>query len=317
MDGGKKKMSIKKLDKNTDKKVKKKKKLIFFVLTFFISIVFLGSISLCVWHYFKPIALGNDTSSSAKTSESSKVSYKPNSQDSTNIILIATKNNIPKIFFLIRFDAVLSKVKCSALPPQALFTLSKKKDTLSELYRKGGYKNVVNAIENDTQIIINNYIQVEKQSFVKAVDIFGGVENYLDRDITYINEEENSSLNLKMGQQNYDGNILWQLFLYPSWSEGPLKQYVFQTHLTEKLIDTQFNSLLVPSLDGTFTTLVNMIKTDISYLDYQERKPAILFFLEKEGDKAESVLVSGQVNSETKAITVSPSALDLIKLAYK
>jgi LCP family protein required for cell wall assembly len=92
--------------------------------------------------------------------------------------------------------------------------LKKKNKKLNAVYAYDIFKNkdehhamveVQKAIERLLNVKIDYYIKVDLQGFIRVIDLIGGVDIYVDKNMKYDDNKQNLHIRLKKGYQHLDG----------------------------------------------------------------------------------------------------------------
>lgn len=81
----------------------------------------------------------------------------------------------------------------------------KGQDKVNNAYFYGGPELAVRTVENLLEIPIPYYLTVNWAGFIQLVDILGGVDLYVDKDMNYEDPYADLSIHLKQGYQHLDG----------------------------------------------------------------------------------------------------------------
>ena len=92
-------------------------------------------------------------------------------------------------------------------------------DKINALYQKSPEK-TLEAVNEITGLDISYYMVIDNQALIKLVDLIGGVEFYVPRDMKYDDPTQNLHINLKEGLQTIDGNKAEQLLRYRHGNNG-------------------------------------------------------------------------------------------------
>ncbi len=224
-----------------------------------------------------------------------------------NLLLMGSKSKSDTVdtYVLMRFDAVQKVVYLSTLPSDTLSTVNTKTATLSEHYAYGGASQAITAVENAYKILVDRYVHLDKQSFVRLIDMIGGVEYYVPGNL------KSGSTNLLAGVQLLDGRRLYELFTYPKYQDTKREQTIDAVLLA--MLNDGINQNLAQYLDTFYYSLINDLDTNISFYDYSYRKSAIEELLSQKS-KAKVISVSGKTTQN--GFEISEYCKEQFKLYY-
>ena len=78
-------------------------------------------------------------------------------------------------------------------------------DKLNYAYARGGANLLVKTVEEWLDIEIKGYTSINFQGFIDLVDLVGGIDVYVSRDMRYEDPVDGTDIDLKIGQQKLDG----------------------------------------------------------------------------------------------------------------
>lgn len=87
-------------------------------------------------------------------------------------------------------------------------------DRVNAAYARGGPELVMEAVSNLLQVPVQYYVQTDFEGFEKIVDILGGVEITVEREMVYEDKAQDLYINLKPGRQVLDGEKALQYVRY-------------------------------------------------------------------------------------------------------
>ncbi len=136
-------------------------------------------------------------------------------------------------------------------------------------YFKRDMEAFVAFLEKNLCINIDYYGSVDLVAFRNIVDIIGGVEMYVPRDMFYEDPEQDLYIDLKEGYQTLDGDKAEQFIRfrkgYVNADIGRMDaQKIFMTAFMEKFI----SSMNVSTLTQVGTQMLKYVKTDLDLSDY-------------------------------------------------
>ncbi|MCL2106351.1 MAG: LCP family protein [Oscillospiraceae bacterium] len=187
---------------------------------------------------------------------------------SAAFLLSETDDNGKSLRFLalLRADIARQHIDIFALSPQAKAPMDGG-ITLEQALRNGGQKQLKAAVEALTESRVDRYISSRDMGFVKAMNTVGSVTVQVEKRIQYRSSE--FSITLAEGQQRLQGDLTLRYFRYLGTlgEEGLRKQ--------SELLRSILESCLIPknaenpeTMQKRFDTLINLMETDISVLDF-------------------------------------------------
>lgn len=124
-------------------------------------------------------------------------------------------------------------------------------DKINNAYFFGGSKLAVRTVEDFLGIPIQYYVAIKWQGFIKVIDILGGVDLYVDRDMAYEDPYADLSINLHKGYQHLDGHKTGEYVRFRHDELGDIGRVQRQQKFFKALSDQflQFGTLIkIPAL---------------------------------------------------------------------
>ena len=103
-------------------------------------------------------------------------------------------------------DPVPGRAKLISIPRDAYVDIpGYRKDKINAAYPRGGADLLKNTIEQWLDIDIHAYASINFEGFIDLVDLIGGIEVYVPRNMKYDDYADGTSIDLKKGEQVLDG----------------------------------------------------------------------------------------------------------------
>lgn len=238
-----------------------------FLLTFFIAILAVGGVGMFFFNYIqksKEVELSEPTGRTAGIA-----TY----EDSHTILFIldTPDKKCKSTFMLIRSIPKEKKILCVGIPSNSIQLIDGVQYSISEYYDAGGGSYAADFIARQFEIDKPKYVIFDENSFCKLSDIMGGVSYAVSVDIQGFEDTTN--------EQFLNGKQIVTLLSYPLFKDGEKQRASIVGSLMSSMINQADGERLADSLDRNFNTLVDMVTTDITAVDYRARKDAIKFML--------------------------------------
>lgn len=257
-----------------------KKQYRIFILTFFTSFIVLISIGTI----FMMMPDKND-----KKDHSSLLSdtYLPKAQDNLSVLLIGRdrSENNALFFTLLRFDAQHAVLSLAGIPPQTQISVGLQNDTLNRYFQRGGAIDAVRAVKQALRVSVDRYALLDENSLITLADSLQGVEFNLQSDII------NESVNIRKGYQLLDGKRFKDIVLFDA-------EYQLDLELAKELIEQRITPQLIENADTLFTKITGSMETNISFYDFESRKPALRHWIQNYSSRTEIYTFNGQYSDE-------------------
>lgn len=236
-----------------------------FLLTFFIAILAVGGIGLFVFDYIqksKQVELSEPVGKTAGVAE-----Y----EDSHTILFIldTPDKKCKSTFMLIRSIPKEKKILCVGVPSNSIQLMNGVQYSIGEYYESGGGSYACEFIAQQFGIDTPKYVIFDEEAFCKLSDIMGGVSYAVSVDIQGFDDSNT--------EQFLNGKQIVTLLTYPLFKDGEKQRASIVGSLMSSMINQADGTRIADSLDRIFNTLIDMVTTNITAVDYKEKKDAIQF----------------------------------------
>ncbi|MBR7085121.1 MAG: LCP family protein [Oscillospiraceae bacterium] len=233
-----------------------------FLLAFLLGILGIGGIAM---YLFNQISAKNDTRQMVSNVN------KPTEEDNMTLMFVLDepKDACPVTFLTIRVLPLEKKMILISLPSNMLAMVDDRQDTLTNFYRTSGIQGVITAVQNEAGIYPDRYMILNSESFQKICNIFAGV-NYQVPLGTQGFTDSSEPQNLGPAQ-------IEKLITNPFFEAGESERSAVVSDVISEMINQTDYDRIVSSMDSNFRTLINMMTTDVSSIDYSNEKSALKF----------------------------------------
>ncbi|MCI8622246.1 MAG: LCP family protein [Provencibacterium sp.] len=260
----------------------------YFILSFAIGFLLLSVAAMLVVLFIPP----QMETGQAQQNTADGISYLPSNQETLNLLLVVEpREGAQRLYALLRFDPARGQIPVAVLPPGTLVGAQGRLATVESAYTYAGIRRVAAQLEEALGIAVDRYLQLDVQDAVTLVDLLGGVQYRVKKRMVF--NSAGTQTVLEPGPRQLSGNLFGEVLSY-SFPEGELERSSALGNLIASLLNDHSDLLLTAEADSVFQSLVNMGETNVSALDYQERKPAARFMARLSPDAAFSVRLSGQ-----------------------
>lgn len=245
-----------------------------FLLTVLISLIIIGGAALFIFN-----KLDKDKNSSEPDSIDKIEYYTPTAEDSSNLLLILdTKDGAsPITFMVLRIDPEMKRYVCIPIASTSVIDYGGEIMSLTEHYKNGGVIGTKNSLESLLGITIDRYIKMDGGGFQKFCDILGGVQIYVPSDIK----------DMESGEQYLAAAQIQKLVTYREYKNGEQQRMIMVGTIVSSMLNQANGERIAAGLDNSFTTIINMVESDISLIDYSEKSEALKYLLKNSNDPAE------------------------------
>jgi anionic cell wall polymer biosynthesis LytR-Cps2A-Psr (LCP) family protein len=177
-----------------------------------------------------------------------------------------------------------------------------KTETLADIYRYGGAEYVRARMAESLGVTIDRYVRMDSLAFVAAADAVGAVEFELPVALTTGGD---MPVTLAAGTQLLDGAMAARIIHFAGYDGGELARCAIVADLAAAAVNQRMDIALSAVADNIFRTIVNLIDTDISYADYDDRKEAAIFLAKLGQDPGKPLYVEGAYSDDGMVYTLS------------
>ncbi|MGN1480944.1 LCP family glycopolymer transferase [Porcipelethomonas sp.] len=185
----------------------------------------------------------------------------------------------PYTFIVMRSQPVDKKITFMGIQSDMLAGEDNK--PVEDIYLNDGDSEVRNSLEYTLGIQIDRYMTFDSESFKKACNILGGVTFAVPKGISGLPESD--------GEQYLSPEQMEKIISFGGYAGGETQRISTASSLITAMINQTSGKRISENLDNNFETIINMVDSDISAVDYNNRKYAIKFMLKySDPDDSES-----------------------------
>ncbi len=137
-------------------------------------------------------------------------------------------------------------------------------EKITHAFFYGGSSLAVKTVEQLLQIPIHQYIVIDWQAFIEAVDILGGVDLYVENDMDYEDPYADLAIHLNKGYQHLDGNKAGQYVRFRSDELGDIGRVQRQQRFLKAMVEKTMNISTLLKIPSLLHAMNQYIETDIT-----------------------------------------------------
>ncbi len=263
----------KKLDFSSNEK-KNSKRIKYFIVSFAAFTVVLGSISLLMFMKTLDFDLGNLKSSALESTteaESEQTSEIAEMSGKSNILFICADSDGGLLFsFLIKSNMPETRIEVYGISGSTVSEAGGVSLTFDGHYKKFGAAGLREAVKSAYSVNIDRYVKVSEAQFKSFVSKTGDITVNVPAAVS------SGGLSLDAGEQSLSSDLLLKYLKYCSEDE---KNSAFCAFLS-----TVFGEDNLNSMDSLFSYLANNSETDISIVDFTNKKGELSAFINSGGN---------------------------------
>lgn len=163
------------------------------------------------------------------------------------------------------FDPEAHKISLISLPRDTMVLLPGHThyEKLNSAYTYGGVAMAKQSIANLLRIPIHYYALLNWQGFIEVINLVGGVDLYVDKDMYYEDPYANLKIDIKHGYQHLDGNKSGQYVRFRTDELGDIGRVQRQQKFLKALGLQMFSVENIAKIPKILATVKNYVDTDM------------------------------------------------------
>lgn len=252
-----------------------------FLLTIFIGLIVIGGIAYGIYWYFGFGKTEKPPEPIPRTNL--QVTYEDN--HTMLLILDAPDKNCPPTFLLMRSIPIKKELVFIGIPSNSIALVDGEQQSIIKSYQAGGPTAAEDFVKKVFGIEIDRYMKFSSEAFVKVCDIFGGVKYPANADIAgFKNDGSLQDLN----SEQIESFVTYLLF-----PDGESERAFTSAAVVTSMVNQADGQRIADSFDVNFSAVMNMVETDVTSIDYKDRKNAIKNMFENGSSIARAVSLDG------------------------
>lgn len=169
------------------------------------------------------------------------------------------------VIALITVDLNKRRVGVLSIPRDTRVRIPKRGWTkINHAYAYGGIDLLKETVEEFLAIQVNHYINMDYKGFIRLIDLIGGVELYVEKDMKYTDKWAGFYINLKKGYQKLDGNKALQYVRFRNDAEGDIGRIKRQKKFVEAMVDKLRKEEVLSKLPSLAIEAIRFVRTDLT-----------------------------------------------------
>ncbi len=182
-------------------------------------------------------------------------------------------------------------------------------DKMNAAFAYGGAVMAKQTVANLLQVPIHYYALADWRGFIEVVNLIGGVDLYVDRDLYYEDPYADLVIDIKHGFQHMDGTTAGKYVRFRSDELGDIGRVQRQQKFLKAAAEQMFSIQNVTKVGSLLSTLEKYVETDLNTLTMIKAANSFKFF----GDeKVKSCMLYGNFD-DTSGVSYWVTNEDLIK----
>lgn len=201
---------------------------------------------------------------------------------------------------LLSFDPKNNKVALLSIPRDTKIVIMGHRDPqkINAAYTFGGVVGAKQAVANLLNVPIHYYALANWQGFIDFVDLIGGVDLYVEREMKYEDPYADLVIDIKPGSQHMDGKTAGKYVRFRSDELGDIGRVQRQQKFMKAAAKQMFSLQNVTKAGTIYKSLEKYIQTDMDTLTMLRAANSFKFFGE---DRLRSCMLYGEFEDTPSA----------------
>ncbi|MDE5582087.1 MAG: LCP family protein [Ruminococcus sp.] len=253
-----------------------------FLLTIFFGLLIIGGGTYWLYNYLglngkKALKEPQPRAAAVVTEEDSHtvllILDEPEQQCSSTFVLMSSKPKEKKVVFM-------------GIPTNTIAIMDGQQEHIKNLYDRGGAQSAVKFVRDGLRLQVDRYIKFDSASFRKVCDILGGVTYQVNSNIAGFKKDG--------GDEYLNSRQIETLVTYPGFSGREIERAYTASSILSAMVNQTDGKRVADNFKTSFDSVINMVTTDITSVDYKNRQFAIRSMLEYGTTIASFVIMEGE-----------------------
>lgn len=273
-----------------------------FLLTIFFGLLIIGGGAFGIYNYFgfnkdAPLEEPTPRAAAIVTEEDNHTMLlildEPDQKCSSTFVLMRSKPKEKRLLFI-------------GIPTNTISIIDGQQEHIKNSYDRGGPQAAVNFVNQCFGIEVDRYMKFDSESFRKACDILGGVTYFVEPDIAGFKKEG--------GEEYLNSRQIETLVTYPMFNGREVQRAYTASSILSSMVNQADGKRIADNFKTSFDSLINMVTTDVTSVDYKDRQYAIRNMFENGTSIANFLVMDGETSNED--FIPSESFLNDVKSTY-
>ena len=256
-----------------------------YLITIFVGLCIVGGTVFGLYKYF---GIGEEEAPPKPQPRNGIVTASYEDSHTILFILDEPETDCKSTFVLMRSIPRDKKMLFIGIPSNTVALIDDSQQSLSGTYERGGSEAARQFVQSALGVTVDRYMTFDSEAFKKVCDIFGGVSYGVDVDIV--------GLQKGVTEQYLNSSQIEKFVTYPLFADGEFGRSFRVASLISNMINQTDTKRIADSFDMNFETIINMVKTDITSVDYGNRKNAIKYMFSYGSSMGISIVIDGTVS---------------------
>ncbi|MDE5835106.1 MAG: LCP family protein [Ruminococcus sp.] len=257
-----------------------------FLVTIFLGLLIIGGGAYFIYNY---LGLNKSAPLDEPTPRAASIVTK---EDNHTILLILDEpdQKCSSTFVLMRSKPVEKRMIFIGIPTNTISIIDGQQEHIQSSYERGGAQSAVKFVNQTFGITVDRYMKFDSESFRKVCDILGGVTYYVEPDIAGFKKEG--------GEEYLNSRQIETLITYPMFNGREVQRAYTASSILSSMINQTDGKRVADNFKTSFDSIINMISTDVTAVDYKNRQHAIRNMLENGTSIANFIVLDGEISND-------------------
>lgn len=273
-----------------------------FLVTIFLGLLIVGGGAFWIYNY---LGINKSAPLDEPTPRAAAVVTK---EDDHTILLILDEpeQKCSSTFVLMRSKPLEKRVIFIGIPTNTISIIDGQQEHIQNSYERGGAQSAVNFVNQTFGITIDRYMKFDSESFRKVCDILGGVTYYVEPNIAGFKKEG--------GEEYLNSRQIETLVTYPMFNGREVQRAYTASSILASMVNQTDGKRVADNFKTSFDSIINMINTDVTAVDYKNRQYGIRNMLENGTSIANFIIMDGETSNDD--FIPSESFLNDVRVNY-
>ncbi len=184
------------------------------------------------------------------------------------VLLVGTMDDYnTDTIMLASIDADNDVVHVISIPRDTMVDIDAKNKKINGAYGRDGIEELCREVQDITDIYPNFYCVVNVASFVKIVDLFGGVEFNVPYDMYHPDADSKYTINLKKGVQTLNGKKALQMVRYRGTAQSDFGRMELQRNFLIAIAKKVLNNFSLSQVTDLIPIVNESVQTNMPVKD--------------------------------------------------
>ncbi len=241
--------------------------------------------------------------------------YLPKEDDALTLLLVGVKEQqLPQSFMLVRFSPETGRIPILTFTGKTAVRHGEKKELLGELYEKLGAEKTAALLGEEFEIKIDRYAVIDINALEKLVRLVGDVEYDLPYNISY--KKGDMEFEISKGNHVMNSVQICEIASCVNMPGGELERCRIISEIAAAAVNQHLPLACSQRAEPLFRATVNLMDTNVDYMDYESHRKALVFMAELKEKPAWVLSLSGSFNNAQNTFSVDDACRSRIEAVY-